>query len=345
MGQLGNWRPLTKLPLVLQCRQGFRHVKNLIAVSIVVALTAVVTGCTASPVLEYALAISSTAGGSVVSPAEGISMYKEGTVLALVAEPEEGYQFVNWIGDVGTIADVNAATTTITMNGHYFITASFEQDEQVDNTRPMADAGSDQTVVVLQTVQLDGSGSDDADGDPLIYMWSIAAAPIGSTATLSDSTIIDPTFTPDLAGPYTIQLVVNDGMEDSHADSVTVIAETPGLRNSLNVFACSFRPGSIVKLASGQSYWIRMSIGFEGPSGYDDAVADHGNISFSVTLNGDELDLYGSTEIEYNSGAGFWEINGYYHTGVLGNTTYQIIGISYRSGEYVDSATFYIVVD
>jgi len=46
-------------------------------------------------------------------------------VVDLVAEPEAGYHFVNWTGDVGTIADVNAATTTITINGDYSITASF----------------------------------------------------------------------------------------------------------------------------------------------------------------------------------------------------------------------------
>ena len=37
----------------------------------------------------------------------------------------EGYRFVEWTGDVGTIADVYAATTTITMNGDYSITANF----------------------------------------------------------------------------------------------------------------------------------------------------------------------------------------------------------------------------
>jgi len=44
-------------------------------------------------------------------------------VLDLVAEADAGYQFVNWTGDVDTIADVNAAA--ITMNGDYAITANF----------------------------------------------------------------------------------------------------------------------------------------------------------------------------------------------------------------------------
>jgi hypothetical protein len=74
---------------------------------------------------EHDLTISSTAGGSVTTPGEGTFTYGEGTVLDLVAEADEGYQFDEWTGDVGTIADANAAITTITMNGDYTITARF----------------------------------------------------------------------------------------------------------------------------------------------------------------------------------------------------------------------------
>ena len=42
--------------------------------------------------------------------------YFEGEVIELVAEAEEGYCFVNWTGDVSTIADVKDATTSITAN-------------------------------------------------------------------------------------------------------------------------------------------------------------------------------------------------------------------------------------
>ena len=74
---------------------------------------------------EYDLTISSTEGGSVATPEEGTFTYDGGTVLDLVAEADEDYRFENWTGDVGTIVDVNAATTTITVNGDYSITANF----------------------------------------------------------------------------------------------------------------------------------------------------------------------------------------------------------------------------
>jgi len=76
---------------------------------------------------EYDLTISGTAGGSVAVPGEGVYTYHAGAVVDLVGEPEEGYRFVNWSGDVDTIADVNAAATTITMQGNYTITANFER--------------------------------------------------------------------------------------------------------------------------------------------------------------------------------------------------------------------------
>ena len=79
-------------------------------------------------VIEYCLTIPSTAGGSVTTPGEGTSTYAIGTVVDLVAEPEEGYHFVNWTGNVDTIADVTAASTTITMDHSYSITANFVAD-------------------------------------------------------------------------------------------------------------------------------------------------------------------------------------------------------------------------
>jgi len=95
---------------------------------------------TANFVARYDLSISSTAGGSVTTPGEGVFTYDEGTIVDLVAEPAEGYRFVEWTGDVGTIADVYDATTTITMYGDYSITAEFVK--QYDLTISSTEGGS-----------------------------------------------------------------------------------------------------------------------------------------------------------------------------------------------------------
>jgi preprotein translocase subunit YajC len=74
---------------------------------------------------QYELTVSSSCGGSVTTPGEGSYSYDEREVVNLVAEADAGYRFVNWTGDAGTIADINAATTTITINGDYSIKANF----------------------------------------------------------------------------------------------------------------------------------------------------------------------------------------------------------------------------
>jgi alpha-tubulin suppressor-like RCC1 family protein len=89
---------------------------------ITAALIAGMVGCVSQ---SYALAIASTAGGSVTTPGEGMFTYEEGTVVNLTVEAEAGYHFINWTGDVGTITNVEAATAVITMDGSYFIRANF----------------------------------------------------------------------------------------------------------------------------------------------------------------------------------------------------------------------------
>jgi hypothetical protein len=76
-------------------------------------------------VMQYDLTISSTDGGSVTVPGEGSFAFDEGTVVHLTAKADTGYRFVNWTGDVDTVANVNAAITTIIMDGDHTITASF----------------------------------------------------------------------------------------------------------------------------------------------------------------------------------------------------------------------------
>ena len=82
------------------------------------------------PIAKYNLTVSSTEGGSVTAPGEGTFTYDAGTVVEVVAEAEEGYQFTYWTGSVGSIGDVNAASTSVTMTGDYTITASFAKEIQ-----------------------------------------------------------------------------------------------------------------------------------------------------------------------------------------------------------------------
>jgi K319L-like, PKD domain len=71
-------------------------------------------------------------------------------------------------------------------------------------------------------VNLNGSGSSDANGDPLSYKWSLTTEPADSTIRNFSSTSITPSFTPDVPGTYVMQLIVNDGFVDSPASTVQI---------------------------------------------------------------------------------------------------------------------------
>jgi PKD domain len=106
---------------------------------------------------------------------------------------------------------VNSAPATVTIS--------------TANTAPVANAGRSQTVAVGATVTLDGSGSTDADGNPLTYQWSFAKVPTGSKATLVAPTTMKPSFIVDISGDYTVQLIVNDGKINS-APATVIITTT-----------------------------------------------------------------------------------------------------------------------
>lgn len=93
-----------------------------------------------------------------------------------------------------------------------------------DNIAPVAHAGYNQVVLVDDMIFLDGSGSYDANSDPLTYWWSMTSQPSDSTAMLIDPDLVDPYFIVDLQGAYNIGLIVDDGLDTSIPDAITVLA-------------------------------------------------------------------------------------------------------------------------
>ncbi len=73
----------------------------------------------------YSLEISSSSGGSVNRPGEGIFHYNHGKIIDLEAVSKKGYHFIEWSGDNATIDDTSANQTTIKMLNDYSIDAVF----------------------------------------------------------------------------------------------------------------------------------------------------------------------------------------------------------------------------
>ncbi len=90
------------------------------------------------------------------------------------------------------------------------------------NTRPIANAGSEQSVISGSKVTLDGSSSSDANLNKLTYRWNIKSKPATSIATIENSTTLHPSFISDRDGVYIFSLIVNDGQIDSEVDTVSI---------------------------------------------------------------------------------------------------------------------------
>jgi Tfp pilus assembly protein PilV len=75
--------------------------------------------------MEYELTTDSSSGGSITAPGEGSFSYDNGETANIIANPETGYLFSEWTGDVETVGSVSSASTTILMNNDYSIVANF----------------------------------------------------------------------------------------------------------------------------------------------------------------------------------------------------------------------------
>ncbi|NME66751.1 PKD domain-containing protein [Flammeovirga aprica] len=93
----------------------------------------------------------------------------------------------------------------------------------IDNKKPVAMVNTGRSIESGQVVYLNGSASYDANGDELSYKWT---APEGITLENENNAIT--TFTVPVVNvdtPLTFSLVVNDGVNDSDAASVTFMAK------------------------------------------------------------------------------------------------------------------------
>ncbi|MFM2152839.1 MAG: hypothetical protein RL199_1274 [Pseudomonadota bacterium] len=168
------------------------------------------------------------------------------------------------------------------------------------NRKPVADAGADRPVAPGSLVELDGSRSTDPDGDlPLKYQWS-SEFPRNSKAVLSGADGPNPSFVPEVAGDYVVQLVVTDaaGLE-SRPVRVTVTAVTSdGLRVELT---WNQTPANIADL---DLHVLRPGDALDGPDDcFGDNPAPDWGVPFDVSDDprhgGDKLVGFGPEVVAY----------------------------------------------
>ncbi len=136
-----------------------------------------------------------------------------------------------------TGADTSMPTFVADVSGTYVLglvvtdaeglsSAADEVEVSSNNMAPTSVAGADQLVILGASVNLEGSGSTDPEGDSLAFSWSITTAPAGSTASLVGEDTEAPSLLPDIAGVYEIKLDVSDFIGAGTPDTVAITVAT-----------------------------------------------------------------------------------------------------------------------
>ena len=138
--------------------------------------------CIQEAPIYWNLTMDAPVGNGTVSPAAGVYPYAQGTIVDVVASPDCGYVFSNWIGNV---ADPNAASTTITMDADYTIQAVFTASG---------------TVFLSEGFETGATGWTyyDADGDT--YLWNVlctTTTPHTGTCNATSASYQGVALTPD----------------------------------------------------------------------------------------------------------------------------------------------------
>jgi methionine-rich copper-binding protein CopC len=118
---------------------------------------------------------------------------------------------------------VKGETYTVTMQGlidsHYNVMEPYSWSFTV-GTQPVADAGPDQTVIVNENMQFDGSASTDPDGVIVSYAWDFGDTQTGTGA------VINHAYTTTGLKTVTLTVTDNDGLTGTDTAMITV--KTPG---------------------------------------------------------------------------------------------------------------------
>ena len=117
-----------------------------------------------------------------------------------------------------TAPSTNPDVAVVVVEGEEFSLAPGES--LTFNQPPVANAGPDQTAYArgngMAEVELDGSDSNDPDGDELTYLWTWTI-----DGNIYEANGVNPTIELPV-GEHTIELIVNDGIGDSEPDYVNM---------------------------------------------------------------------------------------------------------------------------
>lgn len=176
----------------------------------------------------------------------------------------------------------NAGLVTVTVDeGHGVSTTASVVVRTTADTAPTVSISATPTRPVVATTVLLTSQAAAEAGQAVTYAWSLTLVPTGSAAALLDPTASSTTFVPDVAGDYTVRLVVTDAAGMSSVPStltVSASAFSPPLISSLAVSPEVVEPGGTVlvtsQVATTDGYPVHYA--WTVPSGWITAGATNG---------------------------------------------------------------------
>jgi len=240
----------------------------------------------------YTLTYTAGANGSITAPATSPTTHNSGDIVTITAVANATYHFVNWAGDVATVANVNAASTTITMNANYAVTANFAIDTYTvtfdkngggAEASPTTRTADYNTTVILPIAPIkngysfsswntlaNGSGTAFTATTPVTASLTVYAQWLSGDATLKASSTVKGQVLESLGSPFG-KLSIK-----TTAGAVTIIAAKAADTSNDTTFITLFVPTDakatvkVVKYASGGS-----TAGFEMDAVYaNEAITD-----------------------------------------------------------------------
>lgn len=234
------------------------------------AVRLVVTDSEGNPSLPDDMFVTIYNTAPVASAGNDISVQTLGQVVSLSGagsyDPDGDPISYSWtfsakpVGSTAVLVNPTSAYPTFAVDKHGEYTVSLVISDpwvssapksikvSFTNLPPVADAGSDQITVQGTSVTLDGTKSLDPNTDPIEYQWTISSLPLGSNAVLVNGNSDKPTIVPDLAGTYSITLVVDDGIDYSIPDTVNIVVRSyqdlaGNNISTVSTIASNFAPG------------------------------------------------------------------------------------------------------
>ncbi len=245
------------------------------------------TGWCGSGGTTYSLNTSSTAGGSVTAPGEGAYAYTPGTSVSIVAAAQAGHEFAEWSGtavSAGKVADSSAASTTVTVDGNYTLTANFSPTTATTHTLALSSgAGGSVTSPGEGTLSYaPGSHVSIAATPNAGYEfagWSGTAVSAGKVANASAAS---PTVTVD--GDYS--LTASFALAQTNTCTLSVSAGDGGSVATPGLGTFTYDPGEVVSIRAAADSGYSFA-GWTGTAVSAGKVANASAASTMVTMDGD----------------------------------------------------------